>query len=138
MHFNFTGNIAFNHNNSPRQLHAINQFTITPRYEHAWFDTGFRSVLNGHNNRYGQGFVEAWTFCLSVLPNCWNFVMGKNVREANIYLGLKVPVPYTKPKKKGKKAGTYHYTNARYRSNNRNDKRYYKGDVDTGKNNRSG
>lgn len=99
---NFSGHVAFNHNNSPKMMHTLNQFTLTPRYEHSWFDIGIPISINGHNNvtvgtniRLGPLFIGS--------SDCWNFIIGKNVRGLNVYGGLKIPIPYTKPKDKKEK-----------------------------------
>lgn len=103
---NFTGNIAFSERNTmpkninaPMQLHALNQFTLTPRYEHTWFDVGIPISINGHNNFSVGTHLRVGPLVIGSL-DCWNFIIGKNVRGLNVYMGLKVPIPHAKPKDK--------------------------------------
>jgi outer membrane protein OmpA-like peptidoglycan-associated protein len=95
---NFTGYMAFNQNNAREKTHAINYFALTPRFEHFWGDVsvpmgfdGFGNFEVGTSLRVGPFFIGS--------TNAWNYLLGSRVRSLNVYSGLRVGIPYSKPKK---------------------------------------
>jgi len=94
---NMTSQMSFNQNNARLKLHSLNNFSITPRFEHAWFDLALPFSVDGYGNFHsGAGLRLGPLFVGS--SDVFNFLLGDNVRGVNVYAGLKVGIPYSKPR----------------------------------------
>ncbi len=97
---NFTAFGSFRRNNAESKLRQQSTFSIAPRYEHKWFDLAVPIIFNtdgmfmlGSSIRLGVLFVGT----NNVLSFARNDVYG-----ADVYAGIKVPIPYGKPKDRDK------------------------------------
>jgi len=95
---NFTSMIAFNAASGLNsRVHNGNSFIFTPRFEHSWFGVympiGFRSLTGfnwGVSLRMGPLFVGS----SSLISN----LLSDYTRGADVYLGLKIPIPHGRPR----------------------------------------
>ncbi len=94
---NFSARIGFDPNGFPLAMHALNSYTLTPRFEHPWFDVGLPITIDGYNNFQAGFYARVGPLFIGSI-NCWNLLVGPNVQAANWYGGLKVPIPFGKKK----------------------------------------
>lgn len=93
-----TSQLAFNQNNARLKLHSLNNYSVTPRFEHAWFDLALPFSVDGYGNFHsGMGLRLGILYIGS--SDIFNFLLGSNVRGLNLYSGIKVGIPYSKPRK---------------------------------------
>ena len=95
---NLSARIAASQDDSPLQMHSLNTFSLTPRIELPQLDFGIPVTVDGFSNvtaglylRLGPLFVGS--------SNCWNMIVGPNIRGVNLYAGLKVPITFRAPRK---------------------------------------
>jgi outer membrane protein OmpA-like peptidoglycan-associated protein len=93
---NFTAFGSFRRQGQESKLRNQSMFSIAPRFEHKWFDFAVPVIFNtdgmfmlGSSMRLGVLFFGT----NNVLAFAQNDVYG-----ADFYMGLKVPIPYGKPK----------------------------------------
>lgn len=93
---NFTAFGSFRRRNQESKLRQQTTFSIAPRFEHKWFDIAVpfiintdRQVMLGSSIRLGVLFFGT--------NNILAFAQN-NVYGTDFYMGLKVPIPYGKPK----------------------------------------
>ncbi len=97
---NFTAFGSFRRKNLESKLRQQSTFSITPRFEHKWFDFAVpfsvntdKQVMLGSSIRLGVLFFGT---------NNLLGLAGNSVYGADFYVGLKVPIPYGKPKDRDK------------------------------------
>lgn len=93
---NFTAYGSFRRRNQESKLRQQTTFSISARFEHKWFDIAVpfiintdRQVMLGSSIRLGVLFIGT--------NNILAFAQN-NVYGTDFYMGLKVPIPYGKPK----------------------------------------
>ncbi len=94
---NMNSQMAFNQNNARLKLHSLNNFALTPRFEHAWFDLALPFSIDGYGNFHSGAGLRLGPLYVGS-SDVFNFLLGDNVRGVNVYAGLKVSVPYSKPR----------------------------------------
>lgn len=95
---NFTGNIAFHQNNAREKTHVLNYWCVTPRFESKWLDFALPFAIDGYGNFESGGSLRVGPLFIGS-TNAFNFLLGNRVRGLNVYTGLRVGIPYSKPKK---------------------------------------
>jgi outer membrane protein OmpA-like peptidoglycan-associated protein len=95
---NFTSFVAVQWKHNPNKVHELTTFSLTPRWDHKWFGV----MVPMSYNQYGNFNVGA---CVRLGP----LVMGTNglgayfsktktVYGADLFLAIKVPIPYGEPR----------------------------------------
>ena len=95
---NFTSYVSFKRRKDPSKLRQQSTFSITPRFEHKWFDVALPFMVNT-DRQYQMGL----SMRLAVFVIGTNNIIApfrNNVYGADFYFGVKIPVPYGKPKDK--------------------------------------
>ncbi|MDX2003436.1 MAG: DUF5723 family protein [Chitinophagales bacterium] len=97
---NGTAFVSFKQKNDADKLRSQSVFSITPRFEHRWFDFGLPlSYTTDKEFRMGVGLR------LGVLVIGTDDLISfakKEVQRNDFYVALKIPVPFGKPKDKDK------------------------------------
>lgn len=89
---------ALTPNDAPLRLHALSYWAITPRYENTWFDIAMPISVDAYRNvQAGMGARLGWLYVGS--SNGFNYMFGDHVRGLNVYAGVKMAIPYPKPRK---------------------------------------
>lgn len=97
---NFTSYVSFLRRNDPSKIRQQSNFSITPRYEHKWFDVALPFMVNT-DRQYQMGLsmrLAVFVFGTdNIIAPFRNDVYG-----TDFYFGMKIPIPYGKPKDKDK------------------------------------
>ena len=87
----FSGLLAFSQNDAPLRLHALNQFSLCPRFEHRWFDVALPLSLDGYGN-FRSGLSARLGPLFLGSANLLNFISGRYVHGLQGFMGLKIPI----------------------------------------------
>lgn len=101
-YLNLSGRLAVDQEDSPLKMHALNTLSLTPRFEMNQIDVGIPVTIDGYNNITAGMYVRLGPLFVGS-SNCWNMIVGPNVRGLNIYTGLKIPITFGKGKKSKKR-----------------------------------
>lgn len=91
LYVNFTAYIAFSPRDAPLKLHALNSWSVTPRWENKWYDVGLPLVFDGYGN-FGAGIAFRGGPLYLGSTNIWNYVLASQVKGLNFYGGIKIPI----------------------------------------------
>lgn len=94
---NATGNINVQNKKNPHRVRTVNQLSITPSFDHAWFGVHLPFMMNKYSGFKSGIGVRLGPLTIGV--NDWNvlFASGKKIRGAQAYAGLRLPVLYGHP-----------------------------------------
>ena len=73
-YINLAANLAFDQNDAPLMIHELNRLTLTPRYEHTWFDIGVPVTFDGLNNIHAGLYARLGPLFVGS-SNCWNMLI---------------------------------------------------------------
>lgn len=108
IYVNFTSYLAFQFKKNANKVHDITTFSIAPRWDHKWFGVSIPlSYAMTGNTQVGTmlrlGPVAIGTNNLSsIMGYMRNGKSKKDIYGADLYLIVKVPIPYGKVKDKDK------------------------------------
>lgn len=91
---NFTAFMSTRNFSNDSKVRDFSRYTITPRFEISWFSIGIPLSY------YGMQYLNAGAF-MQIGPlfvgsaDILNLAFSKNIRGANIYGGLKIPIPFS-------------------------------------------
>ena len=88
---NFTASIAPGYVKTPAKTRAITEFSITPRYEHAWFGFYMPISFNAHGNFHLGTGLRAGPLVIGTY-DITPLLVRKTIYDANFYLALSVPI----------------------------------------------
>lgn len=96
---NFTGVAGLRRDGKPSKNRYQTTYSITPRFEHRWFDFGI--PVSFAQKELGVGASFRFAFLVIGTDNFLPAFADK-VYGADFYLGIKIPIPYGKPKDRDK------------------------------------
>lgn len=104
---NLTPYIAFQFKESEAKVHDWTIISLTPRWDHKWFGVSIPISYNTFSAKNNQPINVGASVRLGPLAFGSNNLVtylspGKDIFQANFYLLLKVPIPYSKPHDKDK------------------------------------
>lgn len=93
---NATGNINMISKKNPSRVKAPNQFAITPSFDYAWFGLYVPISVNNYSGWKAGIASRLGPITVGVVDFNSLFARGK-VRGTEFYVGLRLPILYTKP-----------------------------------------
>lgn len=96
---NFTGLWGLRRDGKPSKTRMQTIYSITPRFEHRWFDFGL--PLSFAQKEFGVGASFRFAFLVIGVDNFLPAIRDE-VYGTDFYMAIKVPIPYGRPKDKDK------------------------------------
>lgn len=96
MYLNFTPFWGFQRVNNENKTHAVTNYSLTPRWEHEWFDVGVPFHLDQYNN-FGVGINFRLGPFIAGVNNLKNVFKSGNTGELELYTAFKIPIQYAIP-----------------------------------------
>jgi outer membrane protein OmpA-like peptidoglycan-associated protein len=96
-YINATGNINIIGKKNPSRVRTPNQFSITPSFDYAWFGLHIPVSVNNYSGWKVGMAARLGPITIGFVDFNSLFAVGK-VKGTEFYMGLRVPVLYSKPK----------------------------------------
>lgn len=97
---NYTQFVSFKRRNQASKLRSQTTFSITPRFEHKWFDFALPLIVSP-DNKFQFGAAMRLAFLVIGTNDLASFWKDR-VYGNDIYVAVKIPVPFGQPKDKDK------------------------------------
>ncbi|MCE3259276.1 MAG: hypothetical protein K0S12_917, partial [Bacteroidetes bacterium] len=105
-YINLTPFIALQFKNKEAKIHEITNISLAPRWDHKWFGVAIPVSYNSFYARADQPIRMGAMLRLGPLVlgtnNIANYINKQDIFGADMYMMLKIPVPYNKPRDKDK------------------------------------
>lgn len=95
-YLNFTPFWGFQRKSNKNKTHAISRYTLTPRWEHKWFDVGLPIHYDQYQN-FGIGMSVRLGPFVTGFNNLKNVFKRGNSGEFEFYTAFKIPIKQPKP-----------------------------------------
>ncbi len=96
-YINATGNVNIISKKNPSRVRTPNQFAITPSFDYAWFGLHIPVSVNNYSGWKVGMAARLGPITIGFVDFNSLFAVGK-VRGTEFYMGLRVPVLYSKPR----------------------------------------
>lgn len=94
---NISGDISANMAPNRNMVHHVTNFSLTPRYDHAWFGAYLPLTYDVLGN-FSFGTTLRLGPVIIGTQDILGFFAKKHVYNSDIHLAVKIPIPYRKPK----------------------------------------
>lgn len=95
-YLNFTPFWGFQRNSNKNKTHAVSRYSLTPRWEHRWFDVGLPIHYDQYQN-FGIGMSVRLGPFITGFNNLKNVFKRGNSGEFEFYTAFKIPIKYPIP-----------------------------------------